>query len=30
MLPPQQRKILDHIARVSGQTSQGITPKEIA
>jgi tetratricopeptide (TPR) repeat protein len=30
MLPPQQRKILDHIARVSGQTSQGMTPKEIA
>src|SRR5262245_9816685 len=30
MLPPQQRKILDHIARVSGQTSQGVTPKEIA
>lgn len=30
MLPPQQRKILDHIARVSGQTNEGLTPKEIA
>ncbi len=29
-LPPQQRKILDHIARVSGQTNEGLTPKEIA
>jgi tetratricopeptide (TPR) repeat protein len=30
ILPPQQRKILDHIARVSGQTNEGLTPKEIA
>src|SRR5206468_306266 len=29
-LPPQQRKILDHIARVSGKTSEGLTPSEIA
>jgi DNA-binding transcriptional ArsR family regulator len=29
-LPPQQRKILDHIARVSGRTSEGLTPTEIA
>lgn len=30
ILPPQQRKILDHIARISGQTNEGLTPKEIA
>jgi tetratricopeptide (TPR) repeat protein len=29
-LPAQQRKILDHIARVSGETNEGLTPKEIA
>ncbi len=29
-LPPQQRKILDHIARVSAQTNEGLTPSEIA
>ncbi len=29
-LPPQQRKILDHIARVSSQTNEGLTPTEIA
>ena len=29
-LPPQQRKILDHIARVSAQTNEGLTPGEIA
>jgi tetratricopeptide (TPR) repeat protein len=29
-LPPQQRKILDHIARVSSETSEGLTPKQIA
>lgn len=29
-LPPQQRKILDHIARISGETNEGLTPKEIA
>jgi tetratricopeptide (TPR) repeat protein/DNA-binding transcriptional ArsR family regulator len=29
-LPPQQRKILDHIARVSGQTNEGLTPGDIA
>jgi tetratricopeptide (TPR) repeat protein len=29
-LPPQQRKILDHIARVSAQTHAGLTPTEIA
>lgn len=29
-LPPQLRKILDHIARVSGETNEGLTPKEIA
>jgi DNA-binding transcriptional ArsR family regulator len=29
-LPPQQRKILDHIARISGQTNEGLTPGEIA
>ncbi len=28
-LPPQLRKILDHIARVSSQTSEGVTPTEI-
>jgi len=30
ILPPQPRKILDHIARISGQTNEGLTPKEIA
>ncbi len=29
-LPPQQRKILDHIARISSQTNEGLTPGEIA
>lgn len=29
-LPPQQRKILDHIARISSQTNEGLTPTEIA
>src|SRR5579871_86766 len=29
-LPPQQRKILDHIARISSQTHEGLTPTEIA
>ncbi len=29
-LPPQQRKILDHIARVSARTRSGLTPTEIA
>jgi DNA-binding transcriptional ArsR family regulator len=29
-LPPQQRKILDHIARVSGRTWEGVTPGAIA
>lgn len=29
-LPPQQRKILDHIARVSSKTNEGLTPTEIA
>jgi DNA-binding transcriptional ArsR family regulator len=29
-LPAQQRKILDHIARVSGKTGEGLTPTEIA
>lgn len=29
-LPPQQRKILDYIARVSAQTNEGLTPTEIA
>lgn len=29
-LPAQQRKILDHIARVSGQTREGVRPAEIA
>ncbi len=29
-LPAQQRKILDHIARVSGETNEGLTPGEIA
>ena len=29
-LPPQQRKILDHIARISGKTNEGLTPAEIA
>lgn len=29
-LPPQQRKILDHIARVSSMTHEGVTPTEIA
>src|SRR5918992_552610 len=29
-LPVQQQKILDHIARVSGKTSEGVTPSAIA
>ncbi len=29
-LPPQQRKILDHIARLSSETHEGLTPTEIA
>lgn len=29
-LPPQQRKILDHIARVSSETHEGQTPGQIA
>jgi tetratricopeptide (TPR) repeat protein len=29
-LPAQQRKILDHIARVSSQTREGVRPNEIA
>lgn len=29
-LPPQQRKILDQIARISSQTREGLTPTEIA
>ena len=29
-VPPQQRKILDHIARVSGETHEGLTPTQIA
>ncbi|MBN1902918.1 hypothetical protein JW926_16465 [Candidatus Sumerlaeota bacterium] len=29
-LPAQQRKILDHIAKISGQTGEGLTPGEIA
>jgi len=29
-LPSQQRKILDHIARISGETNEGLTPGEIA
>jgi DNA-binding transcriptional ArsR family regulator len=29
-LPAQQRKILDHIARVSGETHEGLTPADIA
>jgi tetratricopeptide (TPR) repeat protein len=29
-LPPQLRKILDHIARVSSKTNEGLTPTEIA
>src|SRR5262249_29750404 len=29
-LHAQQRKILDHIARVSGETNEGLTPGEIA
>ena len=29
-LPPQQGKILDHIARVSARTGSGPTPTEIA
>ena len=29
-LPPQQRKILDHIARSSGQSREGASPSEIA
>jgi tetratricopeptide (TPR) repeat protein len=29
-LPPQQRKILDQIARISAETREGLTPTEIA
>jgi DNA-binding transcriptional ArsR family regulator len=29
-LPAQQRKILDHIARISGKTQEGLTPTQIA
>jgi tetratricopeptide (TPR) repeat protein len=29
-LPPQQRKILDHVARISGRTGEGLTPTRIA
>ncbi len=29
-LPPQQRKILDHIARTGGQSREGASPSEIA
>jgi hypothetical protein len=29
-LPPQQRKIIDQIARISGRTHEGVTPTEIA
>ena len=29
-LPPQQRKILDHIARTSGQSREGTSPSDIA
>jgi tetratricopeptide (TPR) repeat protein len=29
-LPAQQRKILDHIARISARTREGLTPTEIA
>lgn len=29
-LPPQQRKILDHIARVSSRTHEGVTPTDLA
>ena len=29
-LPPQQRKILDHIARTSGQSREGASPSDIA
>jgi tetratricopeptide (TPR) repeat protein len=30
ILPPQQRKILDHVARISGRTGEGLTPTRIA
>ena len=30
LLPPQQRKILDHIAKLSAETREGQTPKQIA
>jgi tetratricopeptide (TPR) repeat protein len=30
VLPPQQRKILDQIARISAETREGLTPTEIA
>ena len=30
ILPPQQRKILDYIARESSRTHEGVTPSEIA
>ncbi|MGO8670246.1 MAG: AAA family ATPase [Capsulimonadaceae bacterium] len=29
-LPPQQRKILDTIARITGETHEGVTPGELA
>lgn len=29
-LPPQQRKILDHIAKISAETNEGLTPTQIA
>jgi tetratricopeptide (TPR) repeat protein len=29
-LPPQQRKLLDHIASISSRTREGLTPTEIA
>jgi predicted RNA binding protein with dsRBD fold (UPF0201 family) len=30
LLPPQQRKILDHIAKLTSETREGQTPKQIA
>ena len=30
ILPPQQRKILDNLARVSGKTHEGLTPTQLA
>ena len=29
ILPPQQRKILDNLARVSGKTHEGLTPTQL-